>query len=210
MKKNTVKLLFLTVAAALLTNCVGFGQEKLTPANITPPAKKFEKTVFAYTLRYFNAFGVEIGVAHAENEAFEKAVKEEVETCKCFKEYEILELKEFSKEKLPKNTSVVYYDIQYKETTNPALRTLGNFVSLVTLGIIPAGYHLEVSTDVKLYDKSAKELKGQLFKNQITLIGGTSMLFVIPFMDERPFILSGITNQFLSGLVGSNLIAAAR
>lgn len=210
MKKNTVKLLGLTLATALLANCVGFGQEKLTIANIVPPTKKFEKTVFAYTLKYFNAFGVEIGVAHTENEAFERAVKEEVEACKCFKEYEILELKEFSKEKLPKNTSVLFYDIQYKETTNPALRTLGNFISLVTLGIIPAGYHLDISTDVKLYDKSVKELKGQLYKNQITLIGGTSMLFVIPFMDERPFILSGVTNQFLSNIVNTGLIAASR
>ncbi|PJZ75342.1 hypothetical protein CH365_19440 [Leptospira neocaledonica] len=210
MVKNTIRLIGVISVAILVANCVGFGQEKLISVNITPPAKKFEKTVFAYTLKYFNAFGVEIGVAHAENEAFEKAVKEEVEACKCFKEYEILELKDFSKEKLPKNTSVIYYDIQYKETTNPVLRTLGNFVSLGTLGIIPAGYHLEISTDVKLYDKSAKELKAQMYKNQITLIGGTSMVFVIPFMEERPFILSGVTNQFLSGLVGANLITFAR
>ncbi|TGK41269.1 hypothetical protein [Leptospira andrefontaineae] len=210
MQIKSLKLIILAAMLFFSLSCIGFGQDKLTPINITPPAKKLEKTIFAYSLKYFNGLGIEIGVVRTENEAIEKAIKEEIQACNCFKEFEILEIKDYTKEKLPKGTSVIFYDIQYRETTNPGIRTITNFLSLITIGIIPTGFNLEVNTEVKLIDKSGKELKSQLFKNQITMIGGLSILFVVPFRDENPFILSGITNNFLSSIANTGLIAASR
>ncbi|WP_118966102.1 hypothetical protein [Leptospira yasudae] len=211
MKEENV-FYFLVGAAALVlfTSCVSFGQDKVESASIIAPQKKLEKTYFVYTIKNYNAFGVDIGVGKLETDTFEKTIKSEIDSCACFKEYEVVYLKENNKEQLPKDKSVIFYDINYRITSNAGLITLLNFLSMGTLGIIPSGYRFEVTADIKLLDKKQQEVKTQTYKNQAILVGGTLMIFVAPFREKSPYILEKITTNFLSAIVGSNLIAIVK
>ncbi|MBM9502897.1 hypothetical protein JWG44_21835 [Leptospira sp. 201903071] len=208
--KNVIHTLLGVAVLMMFSNCVSFGQDRIESAKILAPQKKLEKTYFVYTIKNYNAFGVDIGVGKGETDTFEKTIKSEIDSCSCFKEYEVVYLKEYSKEQLPKDKNVIFYDINYRVTSNAGLMTFLNFLSMGTIGIIPTGYRFEVTADIKLLDRKQQEIKTESYKNQAVLVGGTLMIFVAPFREQYPYILEKITTNFLATIVGSNMIALVK
>ncbi|RHX83789.1 hypothetical protein [Leptospira stimsonii] len=191
-----------------LAGCITFGQDQLTPASIVAPQKKLEKTYFFFSMKNYNAFGVDLGISQAEVDLLTKVMIYEINACKCFKEAEVSFVKNLDKESLPKGKNIIYFDIAYRVTTNPGLMFMMNFLSMATIGLIPSGFGMEVTSIVKVFNTKQEEVKVLNYKNQRYTIGGILFAFALPFINKnKPYILEHITTDVISLIVNSNLVA---
>lgn len=158
-------------------------------------------------MKNYNAYGVNLGVSQGEVNMLLNTMVNEINSCNCFKDALVRYELAFDQDKLPKNKNVIHYDIVYRVTTNPALMFLMNFISISTFGIIPSGYRMEVTTDIKVFNKKFEEVKLEKYQNQASFIGGLSILLAMPFVDRnKPYILNKVTADLIANLANAKTL----